>query len=515
MKHLYSALLLALLTAGAVQAQVGIGTTTPDAKAALDIQAADKGLLVPRLTEAARTGLQAPPQGLLVFQTDGAQPGFYYATGSGTTWLWLPDKAGAADNLGNHTATQALKLQGNALTGTGSSIGTTVGVGVTDKGGLNIGQNTGGNNVLLGFQAGHNTTPNPGTGAGVYNTFIGFNSGYTNSTGARNLFVGLASGYTNSNGSENQFVGFNSGNANTTGSQNYFSGYASGQSNTSGSFNYFSGYQAGYRNTTSQFNHFVGFNSGYSNTSGTNNYFSGFSTGQFNTTGSNNHFNGFASGQNNISGANNYFSGYRSGYRNTSGSVNQFVGYESGYNTTTGNNNLFIGYQSGYNNVLGTNNWALGHSAGPTVDGLTNAGAIGNNAQVSQSNSLVLGGTGLNAVKVGIGTAAPGATLEVNGYTKLGSDAPALKVKKFTTTTPAGQGQSVSLPHGLNVAKIISISGVVEVTATAVVPLNYSAQPGALVGVIANQSNLVIVTSAGSSSDVLSKHLRLVVTYEE
>src|SRR6476469_8512635 len=82
---------------------VGIGTTSPDASAALDIQAADKGLLIPRLTAAQRTASGAP------------QSGFWYFAGSPAAWVFL-NPAGAADNLGKHTATTDLNLQDNALT---------------------------------------------------------------------------------------------------------------------------------------------------------------------------------------------------------------------------------------------------------------------------------------------------------------------------------------------------------------------------------------------------------------
>ena len=53
-----------------------------------------------------------------------------------------------ADNLGNHTATQALNLQTNALTGTGASLPAGVlGVGIRADGGLNLGQYTAGNSL--------------------------------------------------------------------------------------------------------------------------------------------------------------------------------------------------------------------------------------------------------------------------------------------------------------------------------------------------------------------------------
>ncbi|OON70014.1 tail fiber domain-containing protein [Hymenobacter sp. CRA2] len=120
MKHLLL-LLAALPAAIAVQAQapagsVGIGTATPNAKAALDVTATDKGVLVPRLTQAQRTAIAAPvPAGLLVYQTDG-MPGFwYYEATAGWTSL------GAGDNLGNHTATQTLNLNAQRLLGTAAT----------------------------------------------------------------------------------------------------------------------------------------------------------------------------------------------------------------------------------------------------------------------------------------------------------------------------------------------------------------------------------------------------------
>ena len=55
---------------------VGIGTTTPDASAALDIKSTTRGLLVPTMTEAQRNAIVSPATGLLIFQTD-AIAGFY------------------------------------------------------------------------------------------------------------------------------------------------------------------------------------------------------------------------------------------------------------------------------------------------------------------------------------------------------------------------------------------------------------------------------------------------------
>lgn len=61
-----------MLCFGHVYAQnnVGIGTTTPDASAILELNANDKGFLAPRLTTAQRTAIAAPAPGLLVYDTN-------------------------------------------------------------------------------------------------------------------------------------------------------------------------------------------------------------------------------------------------------------------------------------------------------------------------------------------------------------------------------------------------------------------------------------------------------------
>ncbi|HSF89415.1 MAG TPA: hypothetical protein VLA46_08355 [Saprospiraceae bacterium] len=75
-------------------AQVGIGTETPRTKSILDLSSTTKGLLPPRLTglQKSEMGLSTEDAGMLVFQTDNAQPplpstpkGLYYF--DGTNWV--------------------------------------------------------------------------------------------------------------------------------------------------------------------------------------------------------------------------------------------------------------------------------------------------------------------------------------------------------------------------------------------------------------------------------------------
>ena len=61
---------------------VGIGTSTPDSSAALDVHSTNKGLLIPTMTTAQRNAIKAPAFGLLVFDKDRGTVMFY----DGSTW---------------------------------------------------------------------------------------------------------------------------------------------------------------------------------------------------------------------------------------------------------------------------------------------------------------------------------------------------------------------------------------------------------------------------------------------
>lgn len=90
MKIKTSLLTLILLSTGlnSILAQVGIGTTTPNASAALDISSTTQGLLLPRMTASQRNGIASPVQGLMVYCTNCGSNGeaqFY----NGADWVNL------------------------------------------------------------------------------------------------------------------------------------------------------------------------------------------------------------------------------------------------------------------------------------------------------------------------------------------------------------------------------------------------------------------------------------------
>ncbi|OIN56656.1 BclA C-terminal domain-containing protein [Arsenicibacter rosenii] len=102
MKTMYKTLLALVITglfmALQAQAQVGIGTTTPDASAQLEIQSTSKGLLIPRVTSTA--SVTSPAKGLIVYQTGGTE-GFYYNSGTpgSPDWKMLSTGGGSGSAL--------------------------------------------------------------------------------------------------------------------------------------------------------------------------------------------------------------------------------------------------------------------------------------------------------------------------------------------------------------------------------------------------------------------------------
>ncbi len=324
---------------------------------------------------------------------------------------------GSANYIQNSTATQA--ATNFNITGNGTSGGTLTGNIVKATTQFNIGNdrvlsNDGNGNIFVGKSAG-------AVNSGIFNSFVGFAAGLSNTTGSGNSFYGITAGAENTTGGSNSFFGLGAGNSNLTGNANSFYGV-----------------NAGFANTADN-NSFFGASAGLSNTNGGENAFFGFEAGKLNVTGSRNTFFGDEAGESNISGANNSYFGRNAG-RLSTGSSNTYIGELAGSADTTGSRNTFVGNQSGLANLTGTGNSFFGKSAGfgnteglnntaigtnsDVSFGLINSTAIGAEASVEQSNALVLGSiSGVNGatttIKVGIGTTTPDDRLHVNGIIRV------------------------------------------------------------------------------------------------
>jgi hypothetical protein len=189
-------------------------------------------------------------------------------------------------------------------------------------------------NTFIGEFAGKKTIPSGGLGS--YNSFIGYQSGTSNTSGTGNVFLGYQSGMNNTEGEYNVFIGNQAGYTNTgvgsyIGDYNVFIGYLSGYQNTDGQSNVFVGKQAGFKNTKGRYNTFLGQNTGGQNLEGNFNTYLGAQAAEFKTGGSNNTIIGNAAGSSNTDGSGNVFIGSEAGF--SEGGSNKL--YIENSNTTT------------------------------------------------------------------------------------------------------------------------------------------------------------------------------------
>lgn len=88
MKKTLSILFMVFVYSNFSFAQVGIGTTSPDASSVLHIESTDKGLLIPKLSTTQINAITNPANGLIVFNTTTNR--IEYNSGTTTASIWTP-----------------------------------------------------------------------------------------------------------------------------------------------------------------------------------------------------------------------------------------------------------------------------------------------------------------------------------------------------------------------------------------------------------------------------------------
>jgi hypothetical protein len=83
MKKIITVLLFIAAHKMATAQSVGIGTTTPNSSAQLDVTSTTKGMLIPRMAEAEKTAILSPVQGLMIFNTTTNSFQYY----NGVSWV--------------------------------------------------------------------------------------------------------------------------------------------------------------------------------------------------------------------------------------------------------------------------------------------------------------------------------------------------------------------------------------------------------------------------------------------
>jgi hypothetical protein len=419
----------------------GIGTTTPDTSAILELKSAKKGLLIPRMTIVQRNAIVTPARGLLIYQTNNT-PGFYYFD---TTWKQMTPVIPASANLtlSNLSKPTSLNQSLNVSVNDSFSLGTTTKrwknvnlyqlnfadgsvqttafvssafwslkgnagtnpsvnfIGTTDANPLIFKVN----NLQSGYVG--NTTSNTGFGyqalisntTGNYNTATGTDALLTNTTGTNNTAAGsysLAGNTTgiyntsigsdalhnNTQGNYNVAVGAEALYDNTVASDNIAIGANALHSNTIGGGNEAIGDHSLYNNTTGGGNVALGDQSLQNNTSGGGNIAIGDETLFYNTIGNLNTATGNAALQSNTTGNYNTANGAEALFSDTSGSSNTAMGYNSLQATAAGSGNTADGYEAMYQNITGSFNTAVGYAALSTGSGSSNT-ALGDQALLS------------------------------------------------------------------------------------------------------------------------------------
>jgi len=108
--------------------------------------------------------------------------------------------------------------------------------------------------------------------------------------------------------------------------------------------------------------------------------------------------------------------------------------------------------------------------------------------------------------------------VEIAGFTKLGSEpsAPKIKMKTITSTTGATEGSDSSFPHGLTASKIIDYSVLVEVAGGGVwVKSSHIQFPERQFDTELNNVNIRVYNHPTNSGNILGRPIKVVFTYTE
>lgn len=363
---------------------------------------------------------------------------------------------------------------------------------ITDAPQKGVATNIGGsgNGVKTGVET---VISNSGDGNqfGMSNNFSGSGAGDRN--GLSSLFSGIGNG--TMYGTQNTFI--NSGNGLHYGSYNNFSGSGSGQH--TGVYNLLSG--AGDGQQFGEYNLIT--------TTGIGNKYGSFNN-ITSTTGIGTHY------------------GIYSSVLKTGSFAGYFLGNVS-IGTTVANNYIFPPSRGTNNQMMQTD--AIGNVTWKDPNTALNSFAwttTGNSGTIVAANfigttdnvDLSVKTNNTEAIRVtssgniGIG-AVPTTKLEVNGYTKLGSNAPAIKYVKLTGTTSSLQGGTTNLPHGVTSSKILAVNVLVDFAAGSSIPPSYNGSAGYEYDYYTTTTDIVVWNKTANSANILSKPVRILITYEQ
>ena len=374
MKYFITLVLCAIMHTLHAQNNIGIGTTTPDPSAVLDISSIDKGVLIPRMGTFQRESMGGVALGLLVFDVE--TESFWFMGSDG----WKELRKGNITSLEDSDGDTSIQVEE-------SPDEDVIRFDVDSTEVFRIRKNASGRTML--------ELPDSGG-----NSFLGRLAGDKNTTGTDNTYMGSLAGFLNSTGNSNVFVGFQAG-RNSSGTQSVYIGREAGHS-AFGDANVFIGNRAGYselgshklyiaNSNTSSPLIYGEFDNSWLKVNGRLTPTEGITDAdgdtriqveesndedviRFDLAGDevlkiSKNAAGKAMLEYTGTGNNSTFLGRNAGQLTSTSVANAFLGADAGQNTTTGHSNTFVGYRAGRGNIIGENNICIGREAGLFANG--------------------------------------------------------------------------------------------------------------------------------------------------
>lgn len=400
-------------------AQVGIGTSTPNASAALEVQSTNSGILIPRMSSSDRSAITQPATGLLIYNTTIGNFEFY----SGSAWV--PVQSGEISNsdVASNAAIAYSKLN---LAGSISNSDVAANAAI-DFSKLNISSSD-----IEGLGA-----YTSGTGIDISNGTVSITPTVVtaNYTGSVQLSGGFSAGgagdgsaILTANSTDKGFLPPRMTAAQRTNISQPATGLLVYQSDGTKGLYAFDG---------SSWHHQTDW---YSNTASTPSVFSQAKPANIDATGAvanigigSGSLAGLTDGDNNVALGVNGLNDITTAGNSTA------IGYGA-LSTTTGAGNSALGYNAGTNNITGSNNTFIGSGTSALGTGLTNATAIGYGAEVTTSNTIQLGNGNTTNVntgggittggRIGVGTTTPNSSALLD----IVSTSKGILIPRMTTT---------------------------------------------------------------------------------
>jgi hypothetical protein len=159
-----------------------------------------------------------------------------------------------------------------------------------------------------------------------------------------------------------------------------------------------------------------------------------------------------------------------------------------------------------------------------------NAGRIGYGLFTTNAIDIVGGGTSSDTRRIRLwaegGTEMTGdatifGNMQINAFTRMGTQAessPAIKVKKLTGVSQSNQGTVATISHGLNSAKILLVSVLMNIgnaPGDQKIPPNYFSPGGYEYNFEVRSNAIWVINRSGNSGNILNKPLEILIIYEE